>query len=75
MHSNVNNGSPSTPMPPQERPGTTATSPAPRTGADRQDEPREWDEWDDPEDDDDDIDYSGLDPAFSSWEEVNAMFY
>lgn len=23
----------------------------------------------------DDVDYSGLDPAFSSWEEVNAMFF
>lgn len=25
--------------------------------------------------DEDDVDYSGLDPAFSSWEEVNAMFF
>lgn len=25
--------------------------------------------------DEDDLDYSGLDPAFSSWEEVNAMFF
>ena len=62
------------PTQPFEKHGTTATSQAPKTGADREDDhEREWDEWDDPEEDD--IDYSGLDPAFSSWEEVNGMFF
>ena len=32
----------------------------------------EWDEWDDEEPEQN---YDGLDPAFTSWEEVNGMFF
>lgn len=75
MNTNETSGSKATPTQPCATHGTQATSPAPRTGAENEDEPREWDEWDDPEEDeDDDINYSGLDPAFSSWEDVNRMF-
>ena len=38
-------------------------------------EEREWDEApEDFEPEDDEINYSGLDPAFSDWGSVNAMF-
>jgi hypothetical protein len=35
----------------------------------------ELDEWDEDDEPEDDVDYTGLDPAFNSWEDVNSQFF
>lgn len=37
-------------------------------------EEREWDEAPEDFEEDDEVNYGGLDPAFSDWASVNAMF-
>lgn len=76
MHSNVNNGSTNTPMQHSKKHGMQATSPALKTGAGVRGDHREWDEApEDFEPDEEEVElYETLDPAFSSWEEVNSMF-
>lgn len=72
MHSNVNNGSTNTPTQPPKKHGMRATSPAPKTGARREDD--ELYDFDNEPDEEEVELYETLDPAFSSWEEVNSMF-
>lgn len=73
MCNNVNNGSPNTQTQPPKKRGKTATSPVPITGARREDD--ELYDFDNEPDEEEVELYETLDPAFSSWEEVNSMFY